>query len=153
MKIFVCFFVILSQCCFAQNPKPFKTCSKNIHYAVDDWVLRKKAGMDLSIPLSNARYAGGAEALLNDFNAHSIDESIYTFRTAIYFVVNCKGQIGNFQIVDDVHDDLVNQVFEVVKKMPQKWKPAISKEGKAVDSYQVITLTVKSSKIIDVQYK
>ena len=153
MKTLICFLLILSQYCFSQKPKPFKTCSKTVNYIVDDWELRKKFGMDLAIPDCNPTYAGGAEELMKFLKANSINESIHIFRASICFVVNCKGQIGNFQIVNSPDEDLVKQVFEVIKKMPQKWRPATSKDGKPVDSYQMLTVTVKSSKFLDVYYK
>jgi len=155
MKILLFFSVILSQYCFAQTPKPFKTCSKTVNYTVDDWELRKKAGMDLSIPVVNPSYVGGVDELKKIFAANSIDDSPYIYRTFISFVVNCKGQIGNFQFMNDAKADkqqqqALNQILEIVKKMPRKWKPAISKEGNPVDSYQIIKLTIRGSKIIDV---
>ena len=157
MKIHAFLLVILCQFCFAQSPKPFKTCGKTVTYTVDDWQLRKKVGMDLNIPVSNPIYVGGVKELMKYFKANSIDDSPYTFRTFIHFVVNCKGQIGDFQILLDgkgnIKQELLDQVLYRSKKMPRKWKPAISKEGKAVDSYQMITLTIKGSKIIDVEYK
>ena len=114
--------------------------------------------MDLSIPVSNPNYVGGIEELKKFFKANSIDDSIYIFRTFISFVVNCKGQIGNFQIMSDDAGDAqrkkaLNQILDIVKKMPRKWKPAISKEGKPIDSYQIIKLTIRGNKIIEVEYK
>jgi hypothetical protein len=158
MKSLLCFFVILSQHCFAQNPKPFKTCNKTVDYTVDDWQLRKKVGMDLTIPVSNPSYIGGAEELKRFFKANSIDNSPYLFRTFIGFVVNCKGQLGNFQFIidkkgDEQREQALEQVLDIAKKMPLKWKPAISKEGKPIDSYQIIALTIRGSDIIEVEYK
>lgn len=153
MKIFLFFFVIFSQYCFAQSQKTFKPCSKTINYTVDDWMLRKKVGMDLTIPLSNPRYVGGVEELTKYFAANPINDSDYGFRTFIGFVVNCKGEVGNFQIVSEGRGDLREQVLEKVKKMPQKWKPAISKEGKPVDSYQIIILTLAKGKFTYVEYR
>ncbi|PWA05913.1 hypothetical protein [Flavobacterium psychrotolerans] len=155
MKTLLFFLVILSQYCIAQSPKPFETCRKTITYTVDDWVLRKKVGMDLTIPFSNPKFGGGVEELKKYFKANSLSNS-NTFRILIGFIVNCKGQIGDFQIVSDEIGDLVilsEQVLEIVKKMPRKWKPATSKEGKPVDSYQVIQFTIIKGKFRDVEYK
>jgi len=154
MKTLLFFLVIFSNYCFAQDLKPFKTCTKTVNYTVDDWVLRKKVGMDLNIPDCNPSYNGGVDELKNFFRANAIEDSIYLFRTAISFVVNCKGQIGDFQFLHEGKvESRQEQVLAVVKKMPRKWKPAISKEGNPVDSYQIIIITTKSSKIIDVEYK
>lgn len=153
MKIHLCLFIMLAQYCFAQSPKPFKICGKTINYTVDDWVLRKKVGMDLNIPASNPSYDGGVKELEKFFKANSIDDSIYMFRTLISFVVNCKGQLGDFQLMNNEKDLLQEQVLEIVKKMPRKWKPAISKEGKPVDSYQIITVTVRGSEFLNAEYK
>jgi len=154
MKTLFFFLVIFSNYCLAQNQNPFKTCTNKVYYTVDDWVLRKKVGMDLNFPDCSPTYDGGVEELKKFFRANSIDDSIYLFRTAISFVVNCKGQVGNFQFLyEGKADSRQEQVLDLVKKMPRKWKPAISKEGKPVDSYQIIILTTKGSKIIDVEYK
>lgn len=146
-------FVLFSQYCVAQSPKTFKTCSKTVSYTVDDWMLRKKVGMDLAIPLSNPKYEGGVEALTQYFSVRSIDDSDHAFRTFIGFVVNCKGETGDFQIVSEGKGDYRDQVMEVVKKMPARWKPATSKEGKPVDSYQIIILTVAKGKFTQVECK
>ena len=125
--------------------------SKTVNYTVDDYVLRKKVGMHLNIPASNPSYFGGAEALKNYFAATSLTKR-EMFRIFIGFVVNCKGKVGNFQIVSEGRSDMHNEVFEIAKKM-QRWKPALSKQGKPVDSYQILTLTIYKENIIDAYYK
>ena len=120
MKATLFFLVIFSQYCFAQSSKPFKTCSKTINYTVDDWVLRKKVGMNLNIPLSNPRYKGGVKELTKYFAANPLNNSETLFRTFIGFVVNCKGQVGDFQILSDGKGELLTlseQVLEIVKKI------------------------------------
>ena len=155
MKKLLFIFVLLSQYGFAQNPKPFETCSKKISYTVDDLNLRKKVGMDLVFPLSNPTYLGGEEALKKYFLTNPLNTS-KTFRTLIGFAVNCKGKLGNFLIASNGEGELLTlseQVLEIVKKMPRKWKPATSINGKSVDSYQVIQFTIVNGKFRDVYYK
>ena len=154
MKTLLYFILILSQYCFSQKPKPFKTCSKTVNYSVDDWEFRKKVGMDLKIPDCNPSYAGGVEELHKYFKANSVSNS-YTYTSSISFVVNCKGKVGNYQIVNGKEDMGIyaEQVLEKVKKMPQRWKPAISKEDKPVDSYQILQFTIVKGKFRDVDYK
>ena len=155
MKKLLFLFVLLSQYAIAQNPKPFVTCSKKISYTVDDLDLRKKVGMDLAFPLSNPTYFGGEEALKKYFLTNPLNHS-KTFITIIGFAVNCKGQIGNFLIASNGQGEMLTlseQVLEIVKKMPQKWKPATSADGKPVDSYQVIQFTIVKGKFRDVYYK
>ena len=155
MKKLLFLFVLLSQYAIAQNPKPFVTCSKKISYTVDDLDLRKKVGMDLAFPLSNPTYFGGDEALKKYFLTNPLNHS-KTFITIIGFAVNCKGQTGNFLIASNGQGEMLTlseQVLEIVKKMPQKWKPATSADGKPVDSYQVIQFTIVKGKFRDVYYK
>ena len=154
MKIHLYTFLAISQLCIAQKPKPFKTCAKSITYTVDDWELRKKVGMDLTLPMTNPSYIGGNKELLKFFKANPIQDSDYIFRTFIYFVVNCKGELGDFKFLNyENADESRKQLFEIVKNMPWKWKPAMSKDGKPVDSYQIIKLTTKGGETIDVYYK
>jgi hypothetical protein len=155
MKKLLFLFVLLSQYGIAQTPKPFVTCSKKISYTVDDLQLRKKVGMDLIFPLSNPTYFGGEEALKKYFLTNPLNHS-KTFRILIGFAVNCKGQLGNFIIANEGEGELTtieSQILEIAKKMPQKWKPATSADGKPVDSYQVIQFTIVKGKFRDVYYK
>lgn len=154
MKITLFILLSIAQLSIAQKQKTFKTCANKITYTVDDWELRKKVGLDLNLPSSNPEYIGGTEELMKFFKGNPIDDSNYAFRTFIYFVINCKGELGDFKLLNDAHTDVSRkQLLEIAKKMPRKWKPAVSKEGKPVDSYQVIKLTNAGSNITDVQYK
>ena len=154
MKITLFIFLTISQLSIAQKQKTFKTCAKNVTYTVDDWELRKKVGMDLELPSSNPEYIGGTKELTKFFNGNQIEDSNYAFRTFIYFVINCKGELGEFKLLNGEDSDVSRkQLLEIAKKMPRKWKPAVSKEGKPVDSYQIIKLTNTGSKVTDVQYK
>lgn len=155
MKKILILLLLLSHYCFSQKAKPFKTCSKKIAYTVDDWKLRKKVEMDIAIPFSNPKFSGGAEELIKYFKANSLPNS-NIFRTLISFVVNCEGEVGSFQVLSDSKADKIvldEQVLAIVKKMPRKWKPATTKDGKPVDSYQVLQLTIQNGKFTDVQYK
>ena len=151
MKI-LAILLMISQLCFSQSPKPFKTCIKTVAYTVDDLVFRKKVGMDLTIPLSNSQFRGGVEQLKKYFLANSFPD-YNEFRTFISFVVNCKGEVGDFNIMSDGRGAAVEKVFEIVKKMPKRWKPAISKDGKPVDSYQIIYCTLSQGKFTSIYYK
>ncbi len=155
MKRSLYILLIISQLSIAQKQKTFKTCAKSVVYTVDDWELRKKVGMDLKLPLSNPEYIGGSEELMKFFKGNPIDDSNYTFRTFIYFVINCKGELGDVKLLNSENADTGRrqQLLEIAKHMPRKWKPAISKEGKPVDSYQIIKLSTAGSKTTDVYYK
>ena len=123
-------------------------------YTVDDWELRRKVGMDLNLPLSNPTYIGGVEELTKFFKGNPIDDSNYTFRTFIYFVINCKGELSDFKLLNNENaDKRREQLLEIAKQMPRKWKPAVSKDGKPVDSYQIIKLSTAGSKTTDVYFK
>lgn len=155
MKKHLFFILIFSQVSLAQEPKPFKTCNKIVNYTVDDLDLRKNVGLNLAFPHTNSYYTGGTEMLKKYFLSKT-PKLTGTFRTLISFVVNCKGQVGNFEVVlknEGVSPTFTNEILEIAKKMPPKWKAATSKEGNPVDSYQVLQFTIVGGRVRDINYK
>jgi len=120
--------------------------SKNVYSVDKEFLLREKVG-ELPIADNNPEFEGGIEALKSYFAENPLTDTKVkdlVFRVSIGFVVNCKGETGNFQILTKGKGELetfANQVLERVNNMPQNWKPA-KKNGEVVDCYQVLSFTV-----------
>jgi len=131
--------------------------SKNVYSVDKESLLKDKVG-ELPFADNNPEFEGGIEALKNYFAEHPLTNSRakdLIFRVAIGFVVNCKGEAGNFQIITRGQGELetfANQVLEIVNNMPQNWKPA-KKKGEAVDCYQVLSFTVSGGQLDKVSYR
>ena len=127
-------------------------------WAVDNFLLEEKLGLSLDAPTTNASYKKGEEALKAYFAEHPLTDPKLkgsVFRVAIAFVVNCKGEAGNFMVVTQGRGPLVtygNQILGIVNDMPQEWKPAVN-DGVEVDSYQVLSFMVTSGTLDKVSYK
>jgi hypothetical protein len=119
---------------------------KNVCSVDREFLLKEKVG-ELPLAGTNPEFEGGIEALESYFADNPLTDDKakeLVFRVSIGFVVNCKGEAGNFQILTRGKGELetfANQVLERVNNMPQNWKPA-TKNGKTVDCYQVLSFTV-----------
>lgn len=141
----------------AEKIKKTTPCNESI-WAVDDFLLEEKLGLSLDVPTTSPSYEKGLEALKAYFAEHPlIDPKLEgsMFLVSIGFVVNCKGEAGEFMILTKGRGPLAtysNQILGIVNDMPQAWKPAIN-NGEAVDSYQVLSFTVLSGKLDKVTYR
>jgi hypothetical protein len=131
-------------------------CSQTM-YSVDDFLVKEKFGV-IANPTTNPTFNGGLDELKKYFAANPLTDEKVTqliFRVSIAFVVTCEGKAGNFVIVTKGRGDLAtyaNQVLAIVNKMPQKWQPA-TVDGKAVDSYQVLSFSPTSGQLDKVSYR
>ena len=120
--------------------------SENVYSVDKEFLLKEKVG-ELPVADNNPEFEGGIEALKIYFAENPLIDNKakdLMFRVSIGFVVNCKGETGNFQILTKGKGELetfANQVLERVNNMPQNWKPA-KKNGKVVDCYQVLSFTI-----------
>jgi len=125
--------------------------SKNVYSVGNEILLKEKVG-ELPIAGNNPEFEGGIEALKSYFAENPLTDNKakdLVFRVSIGFVVNCKGEAGNFQILTRGKGDLetfANQVLDRVNNMPQNWKPA-KKNGEVVDCYQVLSFTVAGGQL------
>ena len=125
--------------------------SKNVYSVDKEFLLKEKVG-ELPIADNNPEFEGGIEALKSYFAENPLTDNKakeLVFRVSIGFVVNCRGEAGDFQILTKGKGDLetfANQVLERVNSMPQNWKPA-KKNGKVVDCYQVLSFTVAGGQL------
>jgi hypothetical protein len=131
-------------------------CSQTL-YSVDDYLVKEKFG-EIAKPTTNPTFTGGLDELKKYFVANPLTDEKATqmiFRVSIAFLVNCDGKAGNFVIVTRGKGDLAtyaNQVLAIVNRMPQKWQPA-TVDGKAVDSYQVLSFSPTSGQLDTVLYR
>lgn len=131
-------------------------CSQTV-YSVDDFLVKEKFG-EIAKPTTNPTFTGGLDELKKYFVANPLtDEKAkqMIFRVSIAFLVTCDGKAGNFVIVTKGKGDLAtyaNQVLAIVNRMPQKWQPA-TVDGKAVDSYQVLSFSPTSGQLDKVSYR
>ena len=133
-------------------------CDKDNLFSVDDFLLKEAIGSSFSKPDKNPSFNGGIEKLRQYFAQNSLTDKRAQnniFRVSIGFIVNCNGQIGNFQIVTKGKGDLkelANQVLEIVNKMPNDWIPA-EKNGQKVDCYQILNFSVMQGSLDKVTYR
>ena len=126
-------------------------------YSVYDFLLKEKIG-EKSQPTTNPTFTNGIDELKNYFTDNPLtDEKVQQsiFRVAISFIVDCKGEAGNFEIITKGKGDMAtyaNQVLAVVNSMPQKWQAA-TVEGKPVDCYQVLSFMVMNGRLDKVSYR
>lgn len=132
-------------------------CNEKNIYSVHDDLLNDKV-QSLPKPDTNPQYAGGLDKLKKYFEDNPLTDTKALnkiFRVHISFIVNCRGEAGNYQIISVGQGELetlANQVLEVVNNMPQDWRPAL-KNDKTVDSYQTLSFTVVSGRLGKVSYR
>jgi hypothetical protein len=143
------------------NPNDLKQvdiCNKNDIFSVENFLLKEAIREETQTPDSNPKPIKGTEILKEYFSKNPLkDERAQNsmFRVAIGFVVNCKGEAGNYFIASKGKGDLeelANQVLEIVNNLDIKWIPA-QKAGKKVDSYQIYSFTVLQGKLDKVTIK
>jgi hypothetical protein len=133
-------------------------CDKANLFSVDDFLLKEAFGSNYSNPDKNPSFNGGIEKLKQYYAQNPLTDKRAQnniFRVSIGFMVNCNGQIGNFQIVTKGKGDLkelANQVLDIVNKMPNDWIPA-DKNGQKVDCYQILNFSVMQGSLDKVTYR
>jgi hypothetical protein len=132
-------------------------CNGKQMYSVDESLLKENTG-ELPKPDSSPSFKEGEEALKKYFAENPLTDEraeMIVFRVIIGFIVDCKGQSGNYRIISKgkgTLESLANQVLERVNKMPREWEPA-RKDGNAVDCFQVISFTIRSGDFVSVSVK
>jgi hypothetical protein len=132
-------------------------CNKANTYSVDDFLIKSKLG-EFPKPATAPKYPGGIAKLREFFADKKLTDSRAAnsvFRVVICFVVNCKGDAGNFQIITEGKGDLselAQQVLEKAVTIPGKWNPAIV-NSQSVDAYQILSFTIMSGALDKVSYR
>jgi hypothetical protein len=140
-----------------ENDLKFEPCENQNLYAVNN-VLTNQQLANLPQPDNSPEFGGGLEELKKFFADKKITDKKAkktTFKVSIAFLVNCKGQAGNFLVVSEGQGNLneyANQVLEITKKMPQNWLAAKKADNK-IDCYQVLDFTIVKGQLNQVTYK
>lgn len=140
------------------STESFSICDEKTVYAVDDKQLAEAVG-NFKAPKKAPSFTGDKTALRNWFlNRPLTDERAKDrlFRVRLAFMVNCKGEAGQWQLINKSKGELnefANMVLEIVKTMPQNWIPAVDKKGKPVDCWQILEFTVSNGILTNANYK
>lgn len=152
-----------SPCSFEDDEKnvsddSFSICNPNSIWSVDDKQLAEVVGQ-FKQPKQNPAYGGDKVGMRTYFHSKSLtDERAKDrlFRVRIGFMVNCEGKVGNWQLLNKSKGELYefsNMVLDMVKAMPQNWKPALDKKGNPVDCWQILEFTVSNGSLTSANYK
>lgn len=135
----------------------FYTYSERITYSVDNPLLYKLAGGCAKVDL-NPKYSGGVHMLKAFFSLHPLADTVaknFIFMVHIGFVVNCKGQCGNFQILSNgkgILRQLAQEVLDIVESMPAEWQPALVK-GSPVDCFEALSFIIRDGALDNLSYR
>ena len=142
-----------------ENTMPdFVLCNETNIWSVDDKQLAESIG-EFPRPKNNPTYKGKKEALRNWFLNHPLtDERAKErlFRVRLGFIVNCKGEAGQWKVISKGKGELfefANMVKELVETMPQNWEPAKDKKGNPLDCWQILEFTVSDGVLTNANYK
>lgn len=133
-------------------------CNPETVYAVDYKMLTEAIGKHKE-PKKTPYYDGDKELMRNYFAKHPLTDDRAKerlFRVVIAFIVNCNGEAGQWQIITKGRGELAeyaNMVLEVVRNMPQRWKPATDRKGNPVDCWQVLEFTVSKGLLTSANYR
>ena len=142
----------------ALRAEEFTVCNEAEVWSVDDKQLAENVGKYKS-PKKSPEYKGGKDALRNYFIRKTLTDQRAKerlFRVRIGFMVNCKGQAGQWQLLNKGKGELfefANMVLDIVKNMPQNWQPATDKKGNPVDCWQILEFTVSNGDLSSASYK
>ena len=142
----------------AAETTSFSVCDQSAIYSVDDKQLAESVG-DYKHPKKNPTYWGDKPTFRSWFlNNPLTDERAKNrlFRVRLAFMVNCKGEVGQWRIISKGKGELyefANTVLELVKTMPHKWSPATDRKGNPVDCWQIMEFTVSDGILTNGNYK
>ena len=136
----------------------FAPCKPTQVFSVDDKLLAEAVG-NFKSPKKNPEYEGGKSTFRSWFLNHPLtDERAKDrlFRVHLAFMVNCNGEVGQWQVISKGKGELfefANMVLELVKTMPQNWQPATDRKGNPVDCWQKMEFTVSNGVLTNGNYK
>lgn len=149
------FFLFLFSLAFvsAQQSAPFAACNPKAVCAVDDFMLAQAKGK-MTLPDVKPEYETGNTGLMAYFAENEYPSS-QPFTVSIGFLINCKAQAGNHQILTKhsvENQFLAELILAQVKEIPSKWMPGKIK-GRFVDCYEVIQIMIQDGKVVKVGLK
>lgn len=133
-------------------------CNSEQVYSVADDQLAEAVGK-FKTPKQMPAYVGGAREMRIYLARQKLtDERMRDriFRVKIGFMVNCNGEVGNWQVISKGRGELKEFgliVLDTVKMLPGKWVPAKDKKGEPVDCWQYIVFTVNNGELTNCSYK
>ena len=136
----------------------FLICDPANVFAVSDRQLLEAVG-DLKQPKKLPTYSSGINGLRAYFSARTLTDpraKDRLFRVRIGFLINCKGEAGQWQLINNNRGELnefANMVLDIVKKMPNKWTPATDRKGNPVDCWQILEFTISNGSLTNANYK
>lgn len=136
----------------------FNPCNSAAVFSVDDKQLAEVVG-NFKSPKKNPEYVGGKSDFRNWFLKNPLtDERAKDrlFRVRLAFMVNCKGEVGQWQVISKGKGELfefANIVLELVKTMPHNWSPATDRKGNPVDCWQIMEFTVSNGVLTNGNYR
>lgn len=141
-----------------QTANHYTICDESNIWSVEDKQLSAAVG-SYKKPKKAPRYQSDKGGMRGYFASRSLtDERAKErlFRVRIGFMVNCKGEAGEWRLLNANRGELfefANMVLDMVKQMPQRWLPAEDKKGQPVDCWQVIEFTVSNGSLTNADYK
>ena len=142
----------------AATASAFSPCNPDAVYSVDDKQLAEAVG-SYRQPKKSPSYQGGLSTFRNWFLKNPLtDERAKNrlFRVRLAFMVNCKGEVGQWQVISKGKGELyefANIVLDLVKTMPHNWDPATDRKGNPVDCWQIMEFTVSDGILTNANYK
>ncbi|MCR5191703.1 MAG: hypothetical protein K6D59_00225 [Bacteroidales bacterium] len=136
----------------------FDICNEGSIWSVDDKQLAESIG-EYPRPKKSPTYKGNKEALRNWFLNHPLTDDRAKerlFRVRLGFLVNCKGEAGQWRVISKGKGELfefANMVKELVETLPQNWEPATDKKGNPLDCWQILEFTVSDGILTNANYK
>lgn len=137
----------------AQQATPFAACNPKAVCAVDDFMLTQAKGK-MTLPDVKPEYETGNTGLLAYFAENEYPSS-QPFTVSIGFLINCKAQAGNYQILTKhsvENQFLAELILAQVKEIPSKWMPGKVK-NRFVDCYEVLQIMIQEGKVVKVGLK
>jgi hypothetical protein len=126
----------------------FQLCNSSKIYAVNDYLYGNSYFKDYEKLNNSPRAVGGKDSLAAYFDRSvklAGDETQIVARYHIIFIVNCKGDVGRFELKSKEFPGY-NKIMEACKHMP-KWLPA-KKANNNVDCYVRLGFTNRVGKLI-----
>lgn len=142
----------------AAEATAFSPCDQSLIFSVDDKQLAEAVG-NYKHPKKNPAYMGDKSTFRSWFLNNSLtDERVKNrlFRVRLAFMVNCKGEVGQWKVISKGKGELyefANIVLEFVKTMPHNWTPATDRKGNPVDCWQIMEFTVSDGNLTNGNYK
>lgn len=149
MKILIFAFILSVVSIFSSSfhTRSFELCSPEKIYATNDYLYGESFFKEYEKVKKFPEYPGGLDGIQKFFDENvklSGEATSIVARYHVTFIVNCKGETGNFELKSKPfpgHEEILN----ACRKMPL-WKPTEVK-GEKVDCYVRLGFTNQAGKL------